>query len=62
MRGWNWEEGNVAYADGTGTFEAGWYAISESSRLSCGEPDDGPFGTREEAEAAAQRLDEEAAK
>jgi hypothetical protein len=47
-----WNDNNTMFADGTGTLAKGWYAITESSRLSkvlCNEPDAGPFETIPEA-------------
>lgn len=59
---WKYDDYRVAYADGTGTYDEGLYAAAPSTAEAGQSPDAGPFATREEAEAAAQRLDEEAAK
>jgi len=53
---WHYEDENVAYADGTGTYEKGWYAASPSTVEAGQSPERGPFATRELAEAEALRL------
>ena len=53
---WNYETGNVAFADGTGTYAEGWYAAAPST-VECGQsPDAGPYATREQAEKQAIEL------
>ena len=59
MSKWNWSENHTAYADGTGTYEAGWYATSESGYLCGSGPEAGPFATEAEAAVAAKKLEEE---
>jgi len=53
---WKYEAGNVAYADGTGTYEEGWYAASPLTVDAGQSPERGPFETREQADAAAEEL------
>ena len=56
---WKYEDGNVAYADGTGTYEEGWYAATALTVESGQSPELGPFGKREQAVAAAEELEKE---
>lgn len=52
---WTYDN-NVAYADGTGTYEAGWYAAAPTTADFGESPESGPFATREEAESEALKL------
>lgn len=56
---WTYEADNVEFADGTGTYEEGWYAASPSTVEAGQSPERGPFATRELAEAEAVRLADE---
>jgi len=53
---WHYENENIAYADGTGTYEKGWYAASPSTVEAGGSPDAGPFSRRPTAEKRAKEL------
>lgn len=53
---WTYEADSVAFADGSGTYEEGWYAASPSTVGAGQSPDRGPFATRELAKAEAVRL------
>ena len=53
---WNYDENNVAYADGTGTYAAGWYAASPSTGGAGQSPESGPFATRGLADTEAEKL------
>jgi hypothetical protein len=59
MSKWKYEADHTCYCDGTGTYERGYYAVSEAGYECGSEPDRGPFRTRRLAAAAAIRLDAE---
>ena len=59
---WKYDDDRVAHADGTGTYEKGWYAAAPSTAEAGQSPNAGPFATREEAVKRAEEIkkDEEA--
>lgn len=61
MNKWNYDEDRIAYADGTGTYNAGYY-FADQAAYECGtEPVQGPFRTRRAAIAARDKWDAEEA-
>ncbi len=54
---WKYEDGNVAYADGTGTYAEGWYSATALTAEAGQSPELGPFDTREQAVEAAEELE-----
>lgn len=57
MSKWRYDTAdNVAFADGSGTYERGWYAASPSTVEAAGAPEKGPFGERADAVRMAVEL------
>ena len=59
MKNWNWDETRIAHADGTGTYEEGFY-VADQAAYDCGtEPVAGPFKTYGEAMRRRMEIDSE---
>lgn len=57
MNKWNYDEDRIAYADGTGTYNEGYY-FADQSAYECGtSPVGGPYATREAAISARDNWD-----
>ena len=59
MNKWNYDEDRIAYADGTGTYDAGFYFADVAANECGAEPVGGPFKTRDAAISARDKWDDD---